>query len=399
MNRRKFLRSASASALTLYSTRLWAADTDTKLLVVMLRGAYDGLSLLVPHYSSLYYERRPHIAIAKPNPTDRQSAVFLNSDWGLHPSLESTVHALYKNKQIVFVPFSGSADTSRSHFQAQDLMELGRDPRSGLDYQSGWMNRLVSVVGGHSGLGGISFTNNLALAFKGSLNIPNLSVKGKVAGPADKRQTELLESLYQGQKLQTVVQEGMETRRDAAAELDKEMKDSAREAGHAGEFEKSARNIGRLMREKRSYSIAFVDLGGWDTHVNQGNAQGHLSNNFEKLGEGLSAFAETMGPVWDRTVVVVMSEFGRTFKENGSRGTDHGHGNTLWVLGGNIRGGKIAGRQAALNDNNLYQNRDLPILNDYRAVVANLAKRMYGMSAEQIQIVFPSVVSEDFELI
>jgi len=399
MNRRLFLHRVTVSGLTLCSTRLWAADSDSKLLIVMLRGAYDGLSLLVPHYSSLYYERRPHIAISKPNPTDSKSAIFLNSDWGLHPSVEPTVHALYRNKQIVFIPFSGSADISRSHFQAQDLMELGRDPRNGLDYQSGWMNRLVSVIGGNSGLGGISFTNNLALAFKGSLNIPNLSLKGKAASQPDRRRAELLESLYEGQKLQAVVEEGMETQRDAAVELDKEMKASARGAEHTGEFEKNARTIGRLMREKKSYSIGFADLGGWDTHVNQGNAQGHLSNNLEKLGEGLSAFAETMGPMWDRTVVIVMSEFGRTFKENGSRGTDHGHGNTMWILGGNVRGGRIAGRQAALRDDNLFQNRDLPVLNDYRSVVANVAKRMYGMNNEQIQIVFPGAASEDYELV
>jgi uncharacterized protein (DUF1501 family) len=277
-------------------------------------------------------------------------------------------------------------------------MELGRDPRIGLDYQSGWMNRLVSVVGGNSGLGGISFTNNLALTFKGNVTIPNLGLKGKIANPTDRRRAVLLESLYAGQKLQAVVEEGMETRRDAAVELEQEMKASARGAEHAGEFEQHARTIGRLMREKKSYSIGFADLGGWDTHVNQGNAQGHLANNLQKLGEGLAAFAETMGPTWDRTVVIVMSEFGRTFKENGSRGTDHGHGNTLWVLGGNIRGGRIAGRQAALRDDNLFQNRDLPVLNDYRAVVANVVKRMYVMNAEQIQIVFPGAASEDYEL-
>jgi uncharacterized protein (DUF1501 family) len=399
MKRRIFLRAAAASGLALYSTRLWAMPGDTKLLVLMLRGAYDGLSLLVPHASPLYYERRPHIAIARPDPADPGSAIFLNADWGLHPAVQSTVQTFYRNRQLAFVPFSGSADTSRSHFQAQDLMELGRDPAGGLDYQSGWMSRLVSLVGGASGLGGIAFTNNLPLVFKGSVNIPNLNVKGKVARPADGRQSELLESLYEGQKLQAVVQEGMDTRRDAAAELDKEMSDSARGAEHAGEFEKSARSIGRLMRDRKGYSIGFADLGGWDTHVNQGASQGHLANNLARLGEGLTAFADTMGPMWDRTVVLVMSEFGRTFKENGSQGTDHGHGNTLWVLGGGVRGGKVAGRQTALNDNNLYQNRDLPVLNDYRAVTGSMIRRLYGLNASQLQTVFPGVANEDLDLI
>ena len=399
MNRRVFLLRSISTALTLHSARLWAAPGDAKLLVIMLRGAYDGLHLLIPHSSNFYYERRPHIAIAKPDPSNPKSAIFLNSDWGLHPSVEKTLHAMYRNKHLAFVPFSGSADTSRSHFQAQDLMELGQNSTTGINYQSGWMNRLVAVLGKDSGLGGIAFTQNLPIAFKGELNIPNLNVKAKVASPAGRRQSELLDALYQGQKLQAVVQEGMETRREASAELEAEMKDSARGAGQANGFEKEARAIGKLMRDKKGYSIAFADLGAWDTHVNQGAEQGHLANNLEKLSEGLAAYAETMGPMWNQTVAIVMSEFGRTFKENGNRGTDHGHGNTMWVLGGGISGGKIAGRQTALNENNLYQNRDLPVLNDYRAVIAEVIRRLYGLRGEQLQLVFPGMFVEEFGIV
>jgi uncharacterized protein (DUF1501 family) len=153
------------------------------------------------------------------------------------------------------------------------------------------------------------------------------------------------------------------------------------------------------MRDNSAYSIGFVDVGGWDTHVNQGAAEGALAANLAGLANGLAAFAREMGARWKSTVVVVMSEFGRTFRENGNRGSDHGHGNTLWVLGGGIAGGRIAGRQVALTEATLFQNRDLPVLNDYRSVLAHLFARMYGLGDAALGRVLPGAKAEDYGIV
>ena len=151
-------------------------------------------------------------------------------------------------------------------------------------------------------------------------------------------------------------------------------------------FELEARRIARLMKEK--YNVGFVDVGGWDTHVGQGNGTGYLAGRLEELGRGLAGFAEEMGPEWKDTVVVVVSEFGRTFRENGNRGTDHGHGSVYWVLGGGVRGNAVRGEQIALEQKTLFQNRDYPVLNEYRAMFGGLLARMYGLNSGQVETIF-----------
>ena len=157
--------------------------------------------------------------------------------------------------------------------------------------------------------------------------------------------------------------------------------------------------MARLMKER--YQLGFVDVGGWDTHVNQGAAQGVLANNFSDLGRGLAGFAQEMGPVWKQTVVLVVSEFGRTFRENGTRGTDHGHGTVYWVLGGGLgaAGGKVVGEQVTLERNALFQNRDYPVLNEYRAVLAGLFGRQFGLSRAELDKVFAGVQPKDMGLL
>jgi uncharacterized protein (DUF1501 family) len=175
-----------------------------------------------------------------------------------------------------------------------------------------------------------------------------------------------------------------------------EMLAASRNAITAKGFEGEARRIARLMRER--YHLGFVDVGGWDTHVGQGAGTGYLANRLAELGKGLAAYADEMGPAWSDSSVVVMSEFGRTFKENGSRGTDHGHGSVYWVLGGAVRGGRIAGEQLPVSAANLFQNRDYPVLNEYRAMLAGLFARLYGLSASQLQQVFDGVTARDIGL-
>ena len=399
MRRRDFMHAGLAGALALLNARLWAAGPDgSRLLVVMLRGAYDGASLLVPWASDFYYRSRPTIAVPRPGSADPNAAVALDRDWALNAAVRESLHALYMSKQAVFIPFSGSDDLSRSHFQAQDLMELGQGAGGPLDYSSGYLNRLVEALSGKAS-GGVSFTNNLTPVFKGAVPVPNISFKGNPKSRLPLRSADLIASLYEGTRLSGLATSGMETKKQVSEELMNEMAESSRGAGAARAFESQARAIGKLMRDKPAYSIGFVDVGGWDTHVNQGSAEGALAGNLAGLANGLAAFAKEMGPLWKSTVVVVMSEFGRTFRENGNRGSDHGHGNTLWVLGGGIAGGRIAGRQVALGEANLFQNRDLPVLNDYRSVLAHLFARMYGLGDAALGRVLPGAKAEDYGIV
>jgi uncharacterized protein (DUF1501 family) len=401
MDRRQFVRAGIGGALALAGARLWAATGAgaTKLLVVMLRGAYDGASLLVPYSSDFYYRSRPTIAVPRPGSGGPNAAIRLDADWGLNAAVKDALVPIYTRKQLAFVPFCGSSDTSRSHFQAQDLMEMGQREGAPLDYSSGFLNRLVQALGSDPRAGGVAFTNNLTVAFKGSVPVPNVSLRGGARVSLPQAEGERIAAMYEGTPLATVAAAGIETRREVSQQLATEMAESARGAGPARAFEAQARVIGKLMSSKPAFSIGFVDVGGWDTHVDQGPTRGALATNLEGLARGLAAFASEMGASWTSTTVVVMSEFGRTARENGNRGTDHGHGDTLWVLGGGIAGGRVAGEQVAVDEAHLFQSRDFPVLNDYRSVLAHLFERMYGLDGARIERVLPGARARGYGLI
>ncbi len=397
--RRDFMQRTAAltllSATGLNAGNLFAAPAvQNRFLLVFLRGGYDAANLLVPYDSSFYYESRPTIAIAKPDARNPQAALALDGSWGLHPALRDSIAPLYQRKEALFIPFAGTDDLTRSHFETQDSIEAGQSSLKNRDFSSGFMNRLTQAVGGAQP---ISFTDALPTIFKGGINVANVSLRGVGKAVFDERQSALLASMYAGHPLEGSVREGLDLRQEVGREIEQEMKAASRDAISAKGFELEARRMARLMRER--YQLGFVDVGGWDTHVNQGGANGALANNLDNLGRGLSAFAQEMGPMWKQTVVVVVSEFGRTFRENGTRGTDHGHGTVYWVLGGGIKGGRIVGDQAGVDQASLFQNRDFPVLNDYRALLGGLFKRMYGLSGDEIQTVFPGSAARDYGLV
>jgi uncharacterized protein (DUF1501 family) len=394
MHRRTLLKSLAYLPLMASAPRLFATPAQSsKFLLVFLRGGYDAANLLVPSSSSFYYEARPNIAIAKPG-TSPRAALAIDSDWSLHPALQDSVYRLFQSQQAAFVPFAGTDDLSRSHFETQDSIELGQPISGHRNYQSGFMNRLGSVLSGREA---ISFTDQLPLIFRGDLQVPNQSLR-QVAKPAiDTRQSQVIASMYQHSPLAATVTEGFEIRAQVAQEMAAEMDSASRNAVSAKGFELEAVRIAKLMRDR--YSLGFLDVGGWDTHVGEGGAEGYLANRFDELGRGLAAFAAEMGPRWDDTVVVVMSEFGRTFRENGNRGTDHGHGSVFWVLGGKLHGGRVAGEQVAVNASTLFQNRDFPVLNDYRAVLGGLFSRLYGLNGAQLATIFPGSRAVDLGLL
>jgi uncharacterized protein (DUF1501 family) len=386
MNRRELLRGLSCAIPLMSVGRLYAAPAGSpRLLIVFLRGGYDCLNVLVPYTSADYYGLRPNIAIPKP-----PESLQLDVDWALAPALAASAAPLFMSKQLAFIPFAGTDDLSRSHFETQDSIELGQ-PADHPDLRSGFLTRLSSVLTGRRA---IAFTDSLPVSFRGGTDIPNISLRSVGKPPFDERQATILAGMYAHHALHAQVQEGLELRQEVSAAMADEMQQANRDAVTPKGFELEAQRIGRLMRT--DYALGFVDIGGWDTHVNENQT---LAANLDSLGRGIQSLARELGPEWPNTVVVIVSEFGRTFRENGNRGTDHGHGSVYWVAGGAIAGGRVVGRQQRIERATLFQDRDLPVLNDYRGVIGGLAKSMWNLSDSQLEQVFPEAAPLDLGLI
>ena len=394
MKRRAFLLLPLALS-TVSTARLFAApSTSSRFLLVFLRGGYDAANVLIPHSSDYYYQVRPNIAVP------RDAVLKLDSDWALHPALRESLYALWLRGEAAFVPFAGSHDLSRSHFESQDTLELGQ-PLGGRGYDSGFMGRLAAALGASRA---IAFTNNMPLAFRGptpegAKPVANIALGGAGLRPAavDSRQSALISEMYRDSKLGSPVSEGFAMRESVMRDLGSEMEAAGRNAINARGFELQARRIAKLMQGE--YNLGFVDVGGWDTHVGEGGQTGQLATRLEELGRGLSALAQGMGSAWRDTVVVVVSEFGRTFRENGNRGTDHGHGSVYWVLGGSLKGQRVVGEQVRVSQGTLFQDRDYPVLNEYRELLAGVFARVYGLDGAQLARVFPSVSPKDVALL
>jgi uncharacterized protein (DUF1501 family) len=386
MNRRELLRGLSLAIPAMSMGRLYAAPAGSpRLLIVFLRGGYDCLNMLVPYASEDYYTLRPNIAIPKP-----PESLLLDADWALSPALAASAAPLFASKQLAFIPFAGTEDLSRSHFETQDSIELGQ-PVDHPDLASGFLARLSSVLTGRRA---IAFTDSLPVSFRGGHDVPNISLKS-VAKPAfDERQAGVLADMYAHHSLHDQVREGLELRQQVSTAMAEEMQQANRDAVTPKGFELEAQRIGRLLRT--DYALGFVDVGGWDTHVNENQT---LAANLDSLGRGLQSLARELGPEWANTVVIVVSEFGRTFRENGNRGTDHGHGSVYWVAGGGIAGGRVVGRQQRIQRSTLFQDRDLPVLNDYRGVIGGLARGLWNLSDSQLEAVFPGALPLDLGLI
>jgi len=390
MRRRQFITAALTVPFLGTAGRLYALPVSNapRLLVVFMRGAYDAANIVVPVSSDFYYTARPTLAIQK------TQTLPLTNDWGLHPALKDSLYPLWAKGQVAFVPFAGTDDLTRSHFETQDTIELGQPVSGSRDYRSGFMSRIATALAGSDP---IAFTNNLPLSFRGATAIPNIALnftgKPAVAG----KNVELIQAMYQGSELAPAVAQGFTVQDEVYQAISAEMQAANRNAVSPKGFELSAQRIGILMRDK--FNLGFVDVGGWDTHVNEGNADGYLANRIGELGRGLALLADTLGDKWDNTVVIVVSEFGRTFRENGDRGTDHGHGSVYWVLGGKIQGGRIAGRQVGVTEATLFQNRDWPVLNDYRGLIGGVLQKTYGLDSNRLAQIFPSTQPDDLSLI
>src|SRR5471030_1141242 len=270
---------------------------DAKFLLVFLRGGYDAANVVIPVSSDFYYEVRPTIALPKPDPANPSAAISLARPndavrWGLHPALKDSMLPLWQKGQLAFVPFAGTEDLTRSHFETQDSMESGMPvsapgsvPHA---YGSGFLNRLASALDARAAP--VAFTDGLPMVMSGNVIVPNVSLKGTARAPFDDRQMAILESMYAGTRFQPLISEGFDLRKTVAEQADMmanggmagEMQAANRNALTAKGFELEARRMAGLMKDK--FNIGFIDVGGWDTHVNQGNAQGQLANLITSLG-------------------------------------------------------------------------------------------------------------------
>ncbi|HEY9680312.1 MAG TPA: DUF1501 domain-containing protein [Oculatellaceae cyanobacterium] len=404
MNRREFLRSAALTSLSFMvpGVRGWAYSNGTddvdrkKLIVILLRGGVDGLNVVAPYGDSLYYSIRPTIAL--PRPGSATGALNLDGHFGLHPAL-SPLMPYWNSKQLAFVHSSGSPDPSRSHFDAQDYMESGTPGRKLIG--SGWMNRLVTQLPSkHSPVQAISFGPILPRIFSGTAVVATVD-RGDKSKPIPVDHPviqQCFEEMYKGRTdyLGKAFSEGMAAHRtinDALDEKKEKLDPEQVQANRGAPLPKNFRGFGtqlaNLFRKDKSIQVAFMDLGGWDTHVNQGAGSGQLAQHLVPLGTGLADLCTGLGPLYKDTTIVVMSEFGRTAKENGNGGTDHGHGNVMWLLGGTVRGGKVYGRWDGLSPTALNEGRDLPTSTDFRSVLCWTLNEQIHVSKAALAEIFP----------
>jgi uncharacterized protein (DUF1501 family) len=384
MNRRAFLKN---SALAMFGTGIaptWlaraAAETANRrkiLIAIFQRGAADGLNIVVPHGDPNYYTLRPSIAIPK------ESVVDLDGFYGLHPSL-TPLKAIYDAGGLAIVEATGSPDLTRSHFDAQDYMESGTPGRKGTP--GGWLNRALPETASPSPMRAVAMGTQLPRTLRGAAPAVAIGNLNTFRIP-DAQAENTFESMYSGAVDHVLSGAGRETF-DALRMIERISKRPYQPANGArypgGRFAQGLQQIALLIKADTGLEVAFADIGGWDTHVNE---SAHLTNLLDNWGQALAAFHADLGNRMEDVVVVTMSEFGRTARENGARGTDHGHANTMFVMGGAVKGGKVYGQWPGLEREQLHEGRDLAVTTDFRDVLSELVCGQLG--AKDTTRIFP----------
>ncbi len=397
-SRRVFLKSSAlamfgvGSVPTWLSRAVYAADGPGHrkkiFIAIFQRGAVDGLNVVVPHGEPAYYALRPTIAIPRPNASGA-GAIDLDGHFGLHPALRA-LKPLWDKQQLAIVEAVGSPDPTRSHFDAQDYMESGTP---GLKATTdGWLNRALQREAQPSPIRAVSLSPDLPRTLRGKNealaigSINDFQIR-------DAQAATTFESMY-GTSTDQVLNGTARETFDAVKimqSLQKTLYTPTNGSKYPnGRLGQSLQQIARIIKADVGLEVAFTDVGGWDTHVNEVGAQPHvgqLANLLRDFGEALAAFSQDMGDRMADITIVTMSEFGRTAKENGNRGTDHGHANTMFVLGGNVRGGRVYGNWPGLEREQLYEGRDLNVTTDFRTVLAELVLKQMGN--REIRSVFP----------
>lgn len=363
------------------------------LIVIFQRGAVDGLNMVVPFGESEYYNLRRNIAIPKPNQTD--GAINLDGFFGLHP-LTTDFEPLWKNKQMAIIHCAGSPNNTRSHFDAQDYMESGTPGKKNTG--DGWLNRVLQGLDNKesSPFRAVSMTSQLPRSLYGrapSIAITNLANFSIQAGVYTKSLQGGFEDIYQqmNAKNDSLSETGKETF-EAMSFLKKANPTQYKPANGSkypsSQLGRSLQQFAQLIKAGVGLEVGFAETGGWDTHVNQGASRGQLGNLLRDFSGAISAFVTDLGQKMDDVLILTMSEFGRTARENGNRGTDHGHANAMFIIGNSVKGGKVYGNWAGLKPDQLNEGRDLALTTDYRDVLSEVSYKYIGN--KNLDKIFPN---------
>jgi uncharacterized protein (DUF1501 family) len=369
-----------------------------QLVVLFQRGAADGLNIVVPFAEPNYYRLRPSIAIPQPKRGGGDAAIDLDGFFGLHPSL-APLEPLFHRNELAIVHAAGSPDPTRSHFDAQDYMESGTPGVKAT--QDGWLDRAIGTIPEEnaSPFRAVAMGPNLPRMLQGStgaIALPDLR-QFKVQ-PQSVAMAGVAEGGFEAMYAQSVdhALHGTGTETFEAIDILRKIDTSKYQPDNGAEYPKNAvgqrlLQIAEMIKANIGVEVMFLDCGGWDNHVNEGSTQGQLANLLRDLGQSLAAFHQDMGDRMKDVVVVTMSEFGRTAKENGNRGTDHGHANCMFVMGGDVKGGHVYGKWPGLDDHQLNEGRDLALTTDFRSVVGEILTKHLGV--KDLAPVFPGFAS------
>ena len=374
-------RSVMAEATT-------AAANNKKLVVLFQRGAADGLNIVVPYREKNYYAMRPSIAIKQ------NEALDLDGFFGLHPAMAS-MKPLYDQGHLAIVHAAGSPDMTRSHFDAQDYMESGT-PGVKIT-EDGWLNRALQaegLPGKATAFRAVALGTQVPRTLQGKIpaiavsNLDNFSIAGR--GPQTSPISNAFQAMYDSSSDAVLHGTGQET--FEAVKMLKSANPSKYQPASGvvypnTPFGNSLKQVAQLLKANLGVEAAFSDIGGWDTHQNQGNTNGQLANRLREFSDTIAAFWKDIGDDSANITMVTMSEFGRTARQNGTGGTDHGHANVMFVLGGQVRGGKVYGKWPGLANEQLNEGRDLAVTTDFRRVLGEAAYKSLG--SRNLELVFP----------
>jgi uncharacterized protein (DUF1501 family) len=377
-----------------FVSRLAAEPAERRklLVVVFQRGAVDGLNMVVPFGDGDYYRARPTIAIAKPGAAE--GAIDLDGFFGLHPRM-APLQPFWDNQAMAIVHASGSHDTTRSHFDAQDYMESATPGVKST--RDGWLNRYLQGSGTRdrgsaNPLQAIALTNQMPRSLQGAA--PALAMgHASEFTVADMSARTTFEELYAAAQQDKALRGTAHDAFDAMRTLARKTAGTYRPGNGAvyprTPFGQAMQEVARLAKSDVGLEVAFVESTQWDHHVNEGSSQGQIANRLDDFSRGLAALAHDLGDRMADTVILTMSEFGRAVAENGSRGTDHGHGNAMFVIGGGVKGGAVYGKWPGLAKNDRFEGRDLAVTTDFRDVFAEIVTRHLGANREIAAKVLP----------
>ena len=405
MERRAFVKSGALALVTMglsptflrrtaFGMELFNAPKGKVLICLFQRGAADALNIVVPHGERAYYAMRPSIAIPQPSHNVVGGAIDLDGFFGLHPAL-APLKPLYDRKLLAPVHAVGSPSTTRSHFDAQDYMETGTPDNKGT--ADGWLNRYLAVKGtcdecnlAKTPFRAVSMTPQTPRILEGPSATVAMNSLDEFSVRATGSSAERLEALYRTGTADLVHGTGAEmfdaVKMLRAANPQKYLPQNGADYPRS-QFGLRLLQIAQLIKANVGLEIAFADVGGWDTHVNQGSSTGQLAQRLDDFSRSIAALVTDLGDKMDNVVILTMSEFGRMGRENGNRGTDHGHAGALFVIGGHVKGGKVHGRWPGLEQEQLFEGRDLALTTDFRSVFAEVVSDHLG--ARALDRIFP----------